>query len=110
VKKVSLPAIQRNIEKIKDRRFEKWTKNKSFFAIVSRKENRRIWLKTGVEKMQGDLIRKALDAAGYHHSPATEQALLECFKDYVDAGYWSNLDSEDVEDLTVTEMCRGLMK
>jgi len=31
--------------------------------------------------MTTDLIRQALDAAGYHHEPDTEEALKGCFLD-----------------------------
>lgn len=40
-------------------------------------------------------IREALDAAGYYHEPATDNALRECFLDYVDAGIWRDLDLND---------------
>lgn len=59
-----------------------------------------------------ELFRKALDAAGYNHEPATEEAVRSCFADYVVAGYWSNLSYEDIEDdgITVTSMCYSLIR
>jgi hypothetical protein len=33
-----------------------------------------------------------------------------CFEDYVNSGIWENISMEDVEELTVTEMCLGLLK
>lgn len=54
--------------------------------------------------------RRVLDAAGYHHVPATEKNVRECFMDYVDAGYWSNLHLDDVDEITTEEMCRALLK
>lgn len=56
------------------------------------------------------LIRKALDAAGYIHEPATEEALRECFADYVDAGFWSNVDIEDIADFSAVEICREFIR
>lgn len=56
------------------------------------------------------LIRRALDAAGYHDSPATPEALASCLYDYADAGVFRNLDSEEVEELTVEEMAYGLIR
>ncbi|MEK4493982.1 hypothetical protein NYE44_30485 [Paenibacillus sp. FSL L8-0493] len=56
------------------------------------------------------LIRRALDAAGYHDSPTTSEALASCLYDYADAGVFRNLDSEEVEDLTVKEMAWGLIR
>jgi rRNA maturation endonuclease Nob1 len=55
-------------------------------------------------------IRQALDKAGYQHVEATEENLVECFRDYADAGYWSNLSDDDVEDLSVDEMVYGLLR
>lgn len=57
-----------------------------------------------------DLYRKALDAAGYDHEEATEENVRICFMDYVDAGYWSNLDADSVEDISVYDMCIALCK
>lgn len=56
------------------------------------------------------MYRRALDAAGYNHVRATEKNVRECFKDYVDAGYWSNLEFDDVDELTTEEIYRALIK
>jgi len=56
-----------------------------------------------------NLIRRALDAAGYHHEQTTMENLVSCFSDYVDAGVWSNLTLEDIEDLSMLDMARGLI-
>jgi hypothetical protein len=62
-----------------------------------------------------DLIHKALKRAGYDCEP-TEENLIECFLDYVDAGIWHNLDydeaKEDIEDgeITIKDMCNVLIK
>lgn len=56
------------------------------------------------------LYRAALDAAGYCHLDATDQNVRDCFIDYVDAGVFSNLSIEDVDDLTLQEMAAGLIK
>lgn len=54
--------------------------------------------------------RKALDVAGYQHVQATEKNVRECFKDYVDARCWSNLQLDDVDEITTEEMCRALLR
>jgi hypothetical protein len=51
------------------------------------------------------MYRIVLDEAGYFHTPATEQVVRDCFADYVDAGHWSNLDSDDIEDFSTEEIC-----
>lgn len=56
-----------------------------------------------------ELIRKALDAAGYDHQEATEENLRDCFEDYVVAGVWHDVDREDIDDLTIEEMANGLI-
>jgi hypothetical protein len=55
-----------------------------------------------------ELIQKALTVAGYNCEP-TEQNLRECFGDYVDSRIWSNVEQEDVQEMTITEMCQGLL-
>ena len=57
-----------------------------------------------------EMIRQALDHAGYEHVEATPENLIECFRDYVDAGVWENLTLDDIEDITLTEMCKALLK
>ena len=63
-----------------------------------------------------NLIRQALDAAGYTDEPATEEALRGCFLDYVVAGYWRDLDFEDViaeideGTITTDQMIRALIR
>lgn len=41
----------------------------------------------------GKLISTALKVAGYDAEPTAEN-LIQCFKDYVDGGAWSNLHFE----------------
>lgn len=57
-----------------------------------------------------ELYRKALDRAGYTHAEANGENVRECFEDYVDAGYWTNINHEDMEDMTTIEMCQALLK
>lgn len=52
-------------------------------------------------------IAAALKKAGYDHMQPTEDNLKECFIDYVDAGYWWNIDAEDVENITISEMIQA---
>lgn len=62
----------------------------------------------GIERSQ---IRRALDAAGYtYDGDPTEEQLRECFGDYVDAGIWSDLSLNDIEGLSVAEMCKALIR
>ena len=42
-----------------------------------------------------DLIRPALEAAGYDHLAPTAEHLVECFHDYVSDGAWRNLFYEE---------------
>ena len=62
-----------------------------------------------------NLIQQALSKAGYDSQP-TESNLVECFLDYVDSGIFSNLTSDEAEDMitdgeiTVNDMCRALMR
>lgn len=62
------------------------------------------------------LVRDALDAAGYKDSPTSTAALVECFIDYAAAGYWSNVDYIEVQEeiaegfITVPMMCRALIQ
>lgn len=57
-----------------------------------------------------DYFRKVLDAAGYYHDDPTEDNVRRCFGDYVAAGYWSNVDIDDIEDITIDEICLNLLK
>lgn len=57
-----------------------------------------------------DYYRKVLDAAGYHHAEPTEQNVRSCFADYVDAGVWRDIDMDDIEDITIDQMCFNLLK
>lgn len=61
----------------------------------------------GIERSQ---IRRALDAAGYSYDEPTKEALIECFSDYVDTGAWADLTMEDIEDISISEMCRALIR
>lgn len=56
-----------------------------------------------------ELIKKALEKSGYDSEP-TEENLIDCFRDYVAAGVWRNISIEDVEDISVEEMCTALIK
>ena len=62
-----------------------------------------------------NLIQKALSKAGYDSQP-TESNLTECFLDYVDSGVFSNLTTDEAEDMitdgeiTINDMCRALMR
>lgn len=57
-----------------------------------------------------DYYRKVLDAAGYIHDEPTEENVRNCFADYVDAGYWRDIDMDDIEDITIDQMCYNLLK
>ena len=62
-----------------------------------------------------DLIQQALTKAGYDSQP-TERNLAQCFLDYVDSGIFSNLTTDEAEDMitdgeiTINDMCRALMR
>lgn len=60
--------------------------------------------------MDAVTFRIVLDEAGYYDSPATEEAVREMFADYVDGGYWSNVDTDDVEDYSTQEICSWFLK
>lgn len=55
-------------------------------------------------------IRRALDRAGYTHVDDTEENLIQCFMDYVDSGIWQDLTMDDIEGITLDEMCQALLK
>jgi hypothetical protein len=57
-------------------------------------------------------LRQALDAAGYNHEPATEEAVRSCFLDFVYSGYWYNLnyDDDDLNEISIKDICRALSK
>lgn len=59
--------------------------------------------------MQTDLIRRALDKSGYDHESATPESLKSCFEDYVDAGVWGDLELQDIEGLSISDMSRALI-
>lgn len=61
----------------------------------------------GIERSQ---IKSALSAAGYVDMEPTEENLRECFADYVDCGVWRDLELEDIESLSIADMCRGLIR
>jgi hypothetical protein len=50
------------------------------------------------------IYEKALQAAGYTGEP-TEQNVREMFTDYVHSGFFSNVEPEDIEDITTDEIC-----
>lgn len=53
-----------------------------------------------------DVFQLVLKKAGYEHEEPTEQNVRKMFADYVDCGFFSNIDSEDVADITTAEICR----
>lgn len=55
-------------------------------------------------------IRRALDKCGYQHLTATEENLRSCFRDYWDAGQFSNLEEEDLEEVTLEQIVRNLLR
>jgi hypothetical protein len=63
-----------------------------------------------------NLIRKALDHAGYNHEEPTEGNITQCFLDYVDAGIWHNLDFDEAREdiaegeISVKDMCHAILK
>jgi hypothetical protein len=74
-----------------------------------------------VEKMNDtELFTKALDLAGYIDLKPTEESMIECFGDYVDAGIWSNITMDyetgiahldnDNEPLTTRQMAWNLIR
>lgn len=62
-----------------------------------------------------ELIKKVMDHCGYDLEP-TEDNLKEMFLDYVDAGVFGNLTTEEAEeeiesgDITLKAMCYNLLK
>lgn len=55
------------------------------------------------------LFSLALEKSGYDSEP-TALNIKECFSDYVDCGYWSNISSDDIEDFSAREMAVSLIK
>lgn len=55
------------------------------------------------------MIRKVFREIGYVDVESTVENLTAAFKDFVDQGVWSNLELDDVEDLTPLEMANGLL-
>jgi dimeric dUTPase (all-alpha-NTP-PPase superfamily) len=55
------------------------------------------------------MIKKALDKAGYDMEP-TEENLRECFMDYVDTGAWLDIEEEDIEEISIEDICHNLMR
>lgn len=56
------------------------------------------------------LIRRALDHCGYHEMEATEENLRACFRDFWDAGQFSNLEEEDLDELPADLIARNLLR
>lgn len=54
--------------------------------------------------------REVLDAAGYTHAEPTEENVRCCFIDYVAAGYFQNVSLDDLDDITLDEMCLNLLR
>lgn len=52
-----------------------------------------------------EIYRAVLDHAGYHSDEPTEAAVREMFGDYVDAGCISNVDLEDIPEISIQEIC-----
>lgn len=62
-----------------------------------------------------DLYRRALAAAGYgayreYDGAELEEAVRECFVDYVDAGAWADLTLDDLDDITLAEMAKAIIR
>ncbi len=55
------------------------------------------------------MIKKALEKAGYDMEP-TEDNLRKCFRDYVDCGAWSDVEEEDIDEYSVEDICRNLLR
>lgn len=57
-----------------------------------------------------EIYRLALDAAGYTHAEATAENVIDCFTDYVAAGYFADLDMyDDLSDIDIYMMCAALI-
>lgn len=56
------------------------------------------------------IYRRVLEIAGYGHEEPTEESVRECFRDYVAAGYWRDLNLEDVQEITTLEICQAFCK
>lgn len=66
-------------------------------------------LEQAVNNKRSYVYRLTLDVCGYTDSPPTEEAVRECFVDYVAAGYFENLEMDDVNELEITAICRNLI-
>lgn len=66
--------------------------------------------KTFSEGIERSMIRRALDSAGYNDEQPTRENLVSCFSDYVDAGVWADLTLDDIEGLSISDMCKALTR
>lgn len=65
-----------------------------------------------------DLLNKAIEAAGYEIEGfnATEEEVLNCFLDYVDCGYYSNMTVDEAKEMyesgeiTLKDICHNIIK
>jgi dimeric dUTPase (all-alpha-NTP-PPase superfamily) len=55
------------------------------------------------------MIKRALEKAGYDTEP-TEENLRECFRDYVDTGAWVNVEEEDIDEYSVEDILKNIMR
>lgn len=58
------------------------------------------------------LYLKALKAVNYEilNDETIERQLKNCFIDFWSSGQWDNLEEEDLEDITLDEMAKALLK
>lgn len=55
------------------------------------------------------MYQQALEAGGYRAEP-TEENVREMFLDYVDSGFFSNVDPEEVDEIPTEEMCNWFIR
>lgn len=56
-----------------------------------------------------ELYERAIQAAGYD-LPPTEESVRECFADYVAAGYFADLDMDDLAEIKTEDMAIALIR
>lgn len=97
-----------NSDETTERAIEAWKKfNQTAVEVVQKRKEALDIFKQRIDRV---LIISALDAAGYEYEEPTEELLRECFMDYVDCGYWHDIEIEDVEDITTRDMAIALIK
>lgn len=60
--------------------------------------------------MPVDLIRRALDRAGYTQEEPTEANLRECFADYVDSGFFADITLSDAKTIDIERIARRMAR